>query len=256
MRLALLGTGRMGEAVADAAHRAGHEITVSLDSSDNAGAHGIDSAAFSEVDVALDFSAPGAVFDNIRATIGLGIPMVIGTTGWDERHAEARSLVLDHGGALVYGSNFSIGANLLARLAEHAAALFDPFEDYDAYVWEHHHRGKADAPSGTALALARRIIDNHGRKRAVRAGNAEGRVGSDELHVASLRAGHAFGEHRVGFDGPADAIQIVHTARGRQGFAEGALVAAGWIVDRSGFFAFEDVLDDVIDDVARDGDVR
>lgn len=248
MRLALLGYGRMGHEVDAAAQAAGHEVALRIDEADNAGGAAITATAFEGIDVAIDFSRPHAVFDNIDRTSAIGVPVVVGTTGWDDQLDELRHLVDQRGSALVYGANFSIGANLFFRLVRVASRLFDRFDDYDAYVFEHHHRDKVDAPSGTALRAARLMTEELGRKDSIQAGNPTGAIGRNALHVASLRAGAAFGEHRVGFDSSADVVQLVHTARGRQGFARGALLAAEWIVGRVGFFEFETVLDDLLDD--------
>lgn len=252
MRLALLGRGRMGREVAAAAEQRGHEIVVRLDGDSNAGGAGITTASFSGVDAAVDFSRPTAVPDNVDAATGLGVPLVIGTTGWADRLEAMRSLVIERHGAAVYGANFSIGANLFIRLAEHAARLFDPFDDYDPYVFEHHHRDKADAPSGTALRVAELVSAASSRKSTLQTGNPAGAIDRRSLHVSSLRAGSAFGEHRVGFDGSADALQLIHTARGRRGFANGALLAAQWIVGKRGFFEFSEVLDDMAGGAAED----
>jgi len=246
MNVALLGYGRMGHAVEAAATARGHEVHVKLDVDDNADGAGIDAARFAAVDVAVDFTQPSAVLDNVEATMRVGVPLVIGTTGWDDRAGEVRSIVEEHDGALVHAANFSIGANLFLRIIERAAALFDRFDDYDPYVFEHHHRNKIDAPSGTALRLAQAVIDGIDRKTHVQGGNPDGAIEPDGLHVASLRAGKAFGEHRVGFDGETDVIELVHLARGRDGFAHGAVLAAEWIAGRRGFFSFDQVLDNIL----------
>jgi len=246
VKLALLGYGRMGHEVEAAAAASGHDVVLRLDIADNEGGSGVSADAFADIDVAVDFSQPGAVFDNVDHATAIGVPVVVGTTGWGDRFDEIRSLVEQRGGALVHGANFSIGANLFFRLVDDASRLFDRFDEYDAYVFEHHHRDKVDAPSGTALRAARLLIAGSRRKDTIQAGNPPGAIARNALHVASLRAGAAFGEHRVGFDGSADAVQLVHTARGREGFARGALLAAEWIVGRAGFFEFDAVLDDLL----------
>jgi len=246
VKLALLGYGRMGHEVEAAARARGHQIAVALDVDDNAGGAGIVAQTFGGVDAAIDFSHADAVYDNVDGTTRLGVPLVIGTTGWNDRIDELRALVDERDGAVVYAANFSVGANLFFRLVDHAARLFEPFDEYDPYVFEHHHRDKVDAPSGTALRLARLVTAASSRKQSVQAGNPEGAIARDALHVASLRAGAAFGEHVVGFDGSADTIKLEHLARGRQGFARGAVLAAEWIAGRRGFFAFDAVLDDIV----------
>lgn len=254
MKLALLGYGRMGRELEAAAHRRGDDILVRLDGEGNEGGAGIVAGTFSNVDVAVDFSCPSAVLDNVERTTELEVPLVIGTTGWAGELDAVQALVAERGGAVVHGANFSIGANVLFRLAEHAARLLDFFDDYDPYVHEHHHRGKTDSPSGTALRLAELIVSGSSRKRELQTGNPSGAIHGDALHVTSLRAGSAFGEHCVGFDGNADAIRLVHTSRGRAGFADGALLAAQWIVGKQGLFEFSDVLDDIMGGARDDED--
>lgn len=246
MRLALVGYGRMGREVERVAQARGHDVAVRLDVDDNEHGVGITGESFAGIDAAIDFSQPLAVLDNVDRATQIGIPLVIGTSGWGEHLDEVCRMVEQRHAAVVYAANFSVGANLFFRLAEHAARLFDAFDEYDPYVLEHHHRDKIDAPSGTALRVAELVIDASRRKSKLQTGNPTGAIDRDALHVASLRAGGAFGEHRVGFDSSADAVQLVHSARGREGFARGALLAAEWIRNKVGFFEFGAVLDEII----------
>ena len=154
MNIALLGYGRMGHAVERLAGEREHRITLRLDVDDNPDARGITAESFDGIDVAIDFTDADAAYGNIDAVSKLGIPLVVGTTGWDGRLEDAQQLIAERNGALVYGSNLSIGAQLFYRLAAAAAEIFEPFAQYDPYIVEHHHRGKRDAPSGTALHLA------------------------------------------------------------------------------------------------------
>ncbi len=247
LTLGLIGYGRMGHEIEAAAQTAGHRVVVTLDIADNADGDGITSATFDGVDVAIEFSQPDAVLANIRKAAAIDLPLVVGTTGWDADLDEAKRLVDEHNAALVHGANFSIGANLFFRIVDNAAALFDRFDGYDPYVLEHHHRHKLDAPSGTASRLAELLVDGIERKTSILPGNPEGAIEAGALQVTSVRSGAAFGRHQVGFDSGADFIELVHTARGREGFAEGALMAAQWIVGKKGFFAFADLLDDILD---------
>ena len=227
MRLALFGHGTMGRVLEAHARAAGHEIGAVLTTGNAADA----ARVLPGHDVALDFSVPDAVAAHVEACARAGVPLVEGTTGWQGREAAVRQLVEERGGALVYGANFSIGVNLFYRVAAAAAALFRGLEAYEPFLEEAHHARKRDAPSGTALAL-----------RAILARE----LGRDEVPVASLRAGHIPGTHRVGFDSAADQILLVHTARSRDGFAAGALLAARWIAGRHGAYAFPEVLDDIL----------
>lgn len=175
--------------------------------------------------VAIDFSVPGAVLENLERAMLAGIPMVIGTTGWYDRMEDARRLVEESHVGAVYGANFSVGVNAFYRIVAEAARLIPA--EYDVFVTEAHHRHKLDAPSGTAA----RLID------ILRAHE------HPPSSVASVRAGAIPGTHTVGFDSDADTITLTHTARSRRGFAAGALVAARWIMGRHGLFEFSSVMD-------------
>lgn len=230
MRLALLGHGAMGRTLEARARAAGHEVGLVLTSRDAArGAEEV-AALLGGHDAAIDFSAAGAVLRHVAACARAGVPLVEGTTGWQREEAEARRIVTSAGGALVYGPNFSIGVNLFYRLVARAAELFQGLGAYDPFIEEAHHARKRDAPSGTALKLRELLAGPLGR----------------EVPVASTRAGYIPGTHRVGFDSEADQITLTHTARSRDGFAAGALLAARWIVGRRGVYAFADVLDDIL----------
>jgi 4-hydroxy-tetrahydrodipicolinate reductase len=181
-------------------------------------------------DVVIDFSVGEAVLKNIEACARAGVPLVEGTTGWKAHEQTAKQIVTEHSAALVYGANFSIGVNLFYRIVDRAAALFASVDGYAPFIEEAHHMRKRDAPSGTALQL-RELMAKH--------------LGA-EIPTASTRAGYIPGTHRVGFDSEADQILLVHTARSRRGFASGALLAAHWIVGRTGIFEFADVIEDLV----------
>jgi 4-hydroxy-tetrahydrodipicolinate reductase len=230
MKLALFGRGEMGRVVAERARQAGHEIGAVFSSADAGGTGEQLVRLLRGHDAAIDFSAADAVLSHATACAAADVPLVEGTTGWRERETSVRSAVQTAGGALVYGANFSIGANLFYRLVTHAEHLFRAFTDYDAFIEEAHHAAKRDAPSGTALRLRDILARPSGRA----------------VTVASTRAGHIPGTHRVGFDAPDDQITLEHTARSRNGFAAGALVAVAWIIGRRGVFTFDEVVDDML----------
>ena len=167
---------------------------------------------------------------NIEACAVARVPLVEGTTGWQNEETQMRQIIGEHDGALIYGANFSVGANLFYRAVEHAASLFAVAPEYGSFIEEAHHAKKRDAPSGTALRL-RDLLSRQLKK---------------EIPIASTRAGHIPGTHRVGFDSAADQITLTHTARSRQGFASGALVAAEWIVGRKGVYEFSEVIDELV----------
>ena len=187
------------------------------------------SKRLSGADVAIDFTTADAVLRNVKASVAAGVPLVEGTTGWNEKRAEIEKIVIDGNGAMVFGANFSIGVNLFYRIAEFTAELFAKFPEYEVFIEEQHHSRKKDAPSGTALKI-KEVVSKH-----VEVGG-----------VSATRAGNIPGTHRVGFDGPADQILLEHMARSREGFAFGAIMAAGWIVGKKGFYEFTDVIDEVL----------
>jgi 4-hydroxy-tetrahydrodipicolinate reductase len=226
--LALLGFGKMGKTIAELAPQRGFEVRLVMDIDVNAQGRGITPENFQGIDVCIDFTTPDAVVENIRRVAGLGVNLVVGTTGWHNRLEEVRGIIESAGVGMVYGANFSIGVNLFYRLAKAAAEIFAPFAMYDPYLIEAHHKLKKDAPSGTALEIKRQI---------------QSEFGTREVPVTSVRAGYIPGWHELGFDSEADTITLRHTARGRQGFAEGALHAARWVVGRKGLFSFAEVLE-------------
>jgi len=219
MKIALIGYGQMGKLVHRLAEEKGHEVVVVSK----------DMAELQGCDVAIDFSAADAVRGNVEACVAAGVAIVVGTTGWDAKRDEIEKIVAENNGAMVYGANFSLGVNIFYKVADFAAALLAKFPEYEAFIEEQHHSRKKDAPSGTALKL-KEIVSRH-----VEVGD-----------VAATRAGNIPGTHSVGFDGRADQITLVHTARSRDGFAFGAIMAAEWIVRKSGFYEFSDVIEEVV----------
>jgi 4-hydroxy-tetrahydrodipicolinate reductase len=231
VKLAFLGDGRMGSVVLARAREAGHEIGVVLNINDAGLAPDTLVAKLRGHDAAIDFSAPDAVLAHVAGCARAGVPLVEGTTGWQAQEGEARRLMESAGGAMVFGANFSIGVHVFYRLVDRAGELFRGLAAYDAFIEEAHHANKRDAPSGTALHLRSLLAK---------------RLGHD-VPIASTRAGHIPGVHRVGFDSAADEVTLIHTARSRDGFAAGALAAARWIAGRRGVYAFADVLDQILD---------
>jgi 4-hydroxy-tetrahydrodipicolinate reductase len=230
VKLALIGFGAMGKLVAELARAAGDEVGLTITSRDAEKDAAQLATALSGHDVAIDFSVGPAVLRNVEACGRAGVPLVEGATGWHDKEAEVRRLVQEHDGALVFGANFSIGVNVFYRMVDHAAALMSGLDQYEAFIQEEHHSRKRDAPSGTALKLKERMTASLKR----------------DIPVASTRAGHIPGTHRVGFDSAADQIVLTHIARSREGFAAGALLAARWIVGRKGVYEFSEVIDKIL----------
>jgi 4-hydroxy-tetrahydrodipicolinate reductase len=230
VKIALFGHGAMGRMLDETARAAGHELGAIFTSANVGEA----ARLLPGHAVAIDFSASGAVPAHVEAAAAAGVPLVEGTTGWQRDEAAVRKVVEGRSAALVYGANFSIGVNLFYRIIANAAQLFRG-TGYDPFIEEAHHARKRDAPSGTALALEAILSRGLGLGQ-----------GGRSVPIASTRAGHIPGTHRVGFDSAADQVVLVHTARSRAGFAAGALLAARWIVGRRGMYAFADVLDDIL----------
>lgn len=233
-RLALVGTGKMGKLVEQLAPEHGFEVAVRLDSASNPGGAGITEEALRGVDVAVDFSMAAAVPDNVEKLAALGVPAVVGTTGWSEDLPRVREAVERHaakGAGLLYGANFSIGVQVFYRLAEAAARLLSGEISYETWLWEIHHSKKKDAPSGTAKEI-RRVMEEAGWNRGI--------------DVASNRAGAIPGTHQIGFDSEADTILLEHRARSRAGFAHGALRAARWMIGRRGVHEFSAVWEEIV----------
>lgn len=230
MKIALIGHGAMGRLIETLARDAGDEIVAVIDERyESASADGL-AAELKGADAAIDFTVAGAVRRNVGACLAAGVPLVEGTTGWNEQKDEILGLVRSRDGGFVYGANFSIGVNVFYRIVDHAAELFSRFREYETFIEEQHHSRKKDAPSGTALKL-KDIVAAHDER---------------DFSVSSTRAGNIPGTHTVGFDGPADQIALTHMARSREGFASGALLAARWIAGKKGVYEFTDVIDEVL----------
>ena len=214
MRVALIGMGKMGRAVRDLA---GAQVTATLDAP-------FTPDRLANADVAIEFTVPSAAPTNIRACLAAGCPVVVGTTGWYAELPTLTEEVSRQGGALLWAPNFSLGAQVLMILAAVSARLLDT----DAAIVETHHASKKDAPSGTAREIARAIIEER----------------SGGVPITSVRVGHVPGTHEVIFDGTFDQLRLTHEVRDRKVFAEGALVAAEWLIaeKRVGVFTMQDVL--------------
>ena len=230
MKIALIGHGTMGQLVAAEARKAGDDVGTIITSEESAQDVDRLSEKLRGHDVAIDFSVAALVLKSIEACARASVPLVEGTTGWNDHLSEARMIIERCGGSLVYGANFSVGVSIFYRIVERAAALFAAVDGYAPFIEEAHHSRKRDAPSGTALRL-REVMSEH--------------LGS-EIPISSTRAGYIPGTHRVGFDSEADQIRLTHETRSRQGFATGALLAAHWIIGRTGVFEFSEVMEEIL----------
>jgi 4-hydroxy-tetrahydrodipicolinate reductase len=241
----VIGNGPMGRAVAAGLRERGDEPPVL---GRPATAH--PPARFSDADVVFEFSRGSAVLPNIVAGLAGGCrSFVVGTTAWTVSPAEIGALLSQHGAAAVVAANFSPGVNLLGRLVGSASRMFGALPAYDPYLVEWHRRGKADRPSGTALELGRRILEGHPVKRRLADGPRDGPPDTDELEVASVRAGSSPGMHLVGFDAPGESVELRLTARDRSAYAMGAIASADWLLRsprRPGIHSFDCVVDELI----------
>ncbi len=230
MKLALLGFGKMGKTIAELASEKGHEIVYKLGS-------GFEEGTLSAADVAIEFSTPKAALDNIAKCISQGIPVVSGTTGWLEEYDKVLKLCEDSNGSFIYASNFSIGVNLFFSMNEYLAKLMAPWQDYEVSIEETHHTEKKDAPSGTAISLAKGIIKQTDKKDWVL-----GAASKENIQINAKREGDVKGMHRVDYSSKIDTISIKHEAHNRAGFAKGAILAAEWIQHKKGVYSMKDVL--------------
>ncbi len=227
MRIALVGYGKMGQAIKRLAQEEGDEIALILDEHNNLNGEGITRESFANVDVAIEFTAPHIAPGNLRRLAEAGVPTVTGTTGWYDSLEEVKRWFASCQGSFVWSPNFSIGVNLFDRLVGEAARLFAAHPAYGCWAWEMHHDQKKDAPSGTLKSLVETMRG---------AGYAHG------IDVSSTRAGKAPGTHEIGFDSLVDTIELRHTARSRDGFAGGALHAARLLLETPGIHRFADLL--------------
>jgi 4-hydroxy-tetrahydrodipicolinate reductase len=230
MKIALIGYGAMGKLIETSAKNKNHEIALIIDETDADLSVEELAEKLKDIDAAIDFSIAEAVRRNVEACVLAEVPLVEGATGWDAEKETIKKTVTEKNGAFVFGANFSIGVNLFYKITNYASQLISKFEDYEAFIEEQHHSRKRDSPSGTALKLKEIVAVNIEK----------------DFSVSATRAGNIPGTHRVGFDGNADQILLEHTARSREGFAAGAILAAEWIVGRTGFYEFTDVMDEIL----------
>jgi 4-hydroxy-tetrahydrodipicolinate reductase len=249
MKLALIGYGKMGRAVEAFAISCGHEIVARVDpDADGDVLRSLEKAPLAEADVCIEFTRPSVAADNLLALAAMGRRVICGTTGWNNRLDEVTTAFEKHeGAALLHGANFSVSVNLFFRLIDRAAELFGDLPNRDLFVFEAHHRGKLDAPSGTARRLGEIILACSPLKHKMACHTGDGGIEADQLQVSSVRSGWIPGSHRVGIESPFDSIVIEHQARSREGFAEGAVHGAKWLAAAApGVYRFEDVLDEIL----------
>lgn len=230
MKIALLGYGKMGQVIERIALERGHEIVLKKDEHNTY-------EGLSNADVAIDFSIPTAAVSNISNCFNVNVPVISGTTGWLAHFDEMVDLCNEKNGAFLSSSNFSLGVNIFFELNEYLAKMMSKLDNYSIGMEEIHHTQKLDAPSGTAISLAKGVIENSDFTNWTLDKPKAG-----EIHIEAKRIGTVPGTHTVTYNSAVDAIEIKHTAHNREGFALGAVIAAEWIVGKHGVFTMKDVL--------------
>jgi 4-hydroxy-tetrahydrodipicolinate reductase len=225
--VAVIGDGKMGQAIRQLALDKGWKVTAILGERENAGGAGITARSLGNPQVAVEFTQPDAAVGNIIACLKAGVPIVVGTTGWYDSLSEVTKIAKESGTPMLWAPNFSLGVNVLIELARYAGMMMRSLEGFDAHIVETHHTKKKDAPSGTAMAIAKAASDALDRP----------------IPTTSVRTGSVPGTHELIFDGAFEQLSLTHLARDRRVFAEGALKAADWLVGKKGVFTMRDVLE-------------
>jgi 4-hydroxy-tetrahydrodipicolinate reductase len=224
--VAVIGDGKMGQAIRQLALDKGWKVTAVLGERENAGGAGITARSLGNPQVAVEFTQPDAAVGNIVACLKAGVPIVVGTTGWYQSLPEVTRVAKESGTGLLWAPNFSLGVNVLIELARYAGTMMRSLEGFDAHIIETHHAAKKDAPSGTAMAIGKAASDALDRP----------------IPTTSVRTGSVPGTHELIFDGAFEQLSLTHLARDRRVFAEGALKAADWLIGKKGVFTMRDVL--------------
>jgi|TARA_B100001964_G_scaffold217686_1_gene257983 4-hydroxy-tetrahydrodipicolinate reductase len=245
MNIAIIGYGKMGHEIEKIAKAKGITLKT-IDPNDNADYKEINDESMKDIDVCVDFTHPDSVVENIEKISKFKKNIVVGTTGWYGNMDEVKKVIENAGIGLIWSGNFSVGVNAYFKIIENAAKIMNKFDDYDIFVHEFHHNKKADSPSGTAVMIGKILTDNIERKKKIVTEELKRKIESDELHISSTRSGAIPGTHIVGFDSPADTIELKHTARSRQGLALGAVMAAQWIQNKKGFYGIDDMMKSIV----------
>lgn len=235
MKIALLGYGKMGKQIEEIALNRGHEFPIIIDV-DNL--HEKTAENLKKADVAIDFSTPDSAFENITLCFEADVPVVCGTTGWTDKKSEVEKMCREQNKTFFWSSNFSLGVNIFFVVNQYLSKIMNDYPGYDLTIEETHHTAKVDAPSGTAITLAEKILENISRKSNWKLDG----TGADELPITAIRKDDVPGIHKVTYDSDVDYIELTHSAKSRKGFALGAVLAAEFIKDKTGIFNMNDVL--------------
>jgi 4-hydroxy-tetrahydrodipicolinate reductase len=238
MKIAIIGYGKMGKTIEKLAQERGHSIVMRISKS-NLEDFNIENLKRKNIDVAIEFTNPHAAYENITTCFEAGIKVVSGSTAWLQDWDKAIEAMNKYHGSFIYASNFSVGVNVFFALNAYLAKLMNPHAAYDVTMTETHHNAKVDAPSGTAVTLAEGIIANLERKSKWVQGKHSAK---DEILIDSIRQDPAPGTHEIQYSSPIDDIEIKHTAKSRDGFALGAILAAEYLKDKQGLHTMKQVL--------------
>jgi len=237
MKIALVGYGKLGKTIENLGLNQGHSFPLIIDLNNQ---QDLNPDNVKGIDVAIEFSAPTAAPVNVRKCLELGIPVVSGTTGWNDRFEEINQFCLSRNGAFFYASNFSIGVNILFVMNRQLARIMNKFPQYRVSMEEVHHIHKLDAPSGTGITLAEGLIEELGSSKGW---TLEESKDPSDIHISAIREGEVKGKHTVSYESNLDSISLRHNAKSREAFAEGALLAAEFISKRKGIYGMNDLLD-------------
>lgn len=236
MRIAIIGYGKMGHEIEKLALERNHQIILRIDENN---INSITKPDFENVDIAIEFSKPESAFSNINLCFDNHIPVVSGTTGWLDNFNKLIERCTNEKQTFFYASNYSIGVNMFFKLNTQLANMMNQHQDYEVSIEETHHMQKIDAPSGTAISLAKEIIENIDRKNKW---EKETKRSEDSVSIHSFREGSVPGNHKVIYESPFDKIMIEHDAKSRKGFALGAILAAEFILHKKGYYTMNDLL--------------
>ena len=243
MKIALVGYGLMGQKVKELAELRGHQVIFIIDPINPAASHkNINTVNLESIDLILDFSTGSAVVENLKAAAAASKNILIGATGWYEHLTVIEKISEENKIGILWSANFSIGVNLFYRIVTEAAKLVNQHLQYDVWGTELHHFNKVDSPSGTAKEIAKILIENINHKTKIVYDKLDRKIEPEEIHFSSTRGGPVNFSHTIGFDSSSDTITLNHSARDRNGYAEGAILAAEWLADKKGLFNMNDFL--------------
>jgi 4-hydroxy-tetrahydrodipicolinate reductase len=240
MKIAMIGYGKMGRTIEQLASEQGHEVVLKINA-DNLDAFTTEN--LQQADVAIEFSQPNVAYDNIMTCLKAGLPVISGTTGWLNKYETVKDWCLSNEGAFFYASNFSVGVNIFFELNKHLAKIMNNHTSYQVDMEEIHHTQKLDAPSGTAVTLAEGILEKIDTLQGYQLQEDNQKIKDNCIPITAKRIGDTPGTHVIQYHSAIDELEIKHTAKGREGFASGAITAAHWLIGKKGVFGMNDLLE-------------